>query len=422
MTTDTLAVSTPNTPAGISRPISGQSDNLPDQYKSAFRSPHTNDVPHDRALVEQMLQTIRSAGRNRLNPSETEQLLVAYGVSTSGIQFATHLDQHGANRVITVENSLGTTHQDTTRDEAYDLIISSHVDRQCGPVLSLHTDKSPPGVFQNRALALPPLTTEMASRMIERTGVAATLKGIDDRSRRALEELDQLLVRVGQLVVEQHWINEVLLNILVVSPTGLLVYDAQVTVYDATVQVEDLPALAIHPYPSQYVRQWMLKRGIPVTIRPIRPEDEPLMIRFHETLSEQTVEMRYFGPQKLSQRIAPEQLLRIRCVDYDREMVLLVEQRDPNTGDRAILGFGCLITLSRSNDAEIALLVGDAWQGQGVGSELLRRLSQIGRDKNLARIVGEVLPDNQVALKILSRFGFQLHRSISEPVRVVLDL
>jgi hypothetical protein len=89
MTTDTLAVRTPNTPAGISPPISGQSDNLPDPYKPAFRSAHTNDVVHDRVLVEQMLQTIRSAGRTRLDPSEIEQLLVAYGVSTPGIQFAT---------------------------------------------------------------------------------------------------------------------------------------------------------------------------------------------------------------------------------------------------------------------------------------------------------------------------------------------
>jgi hypothetical protein len=212
MTTDTRAVRTPDTPAGISRSRSGQSDNLPDQYKPALRAPHTNDIAHDRALVEQMLQMIRSAGRTRLIPSEIEQLLVAYGVSTPGIQFATHLDQHGANRVIMVEDSVDTTHQDATKDETYDLIISSHVDRQCGPVLSLHTDKSLPRVFQDRALALPPLTTEMASRMIERGGVAATLKGNDDRTQPGLEELDQLLVRVGQLVVEQHWIKEVLLK------------------------------------------------------------------------------------------------------------------------------------------------------------------------------------------------------------------
>jgi acetyltransferase len=159
-----------------------------------------------------------------------------------------------------------------------------------------------------------------------------------------------------------------------------------------------------------------------VTIRPIRPEDEPLMVTFHETLSEQSVALRYFGPQKLSQRIAHEQLLRLCFVDYDREMVLVVEQRDPMTSQRSILGVGCLIKLHHSNDAEVALLVSDAWQGQGIGSELLRRLIQVGRDEELARLVGDVLPDNQVMLRILSRFGFQLHRSLAEPVQVMLAL
>jgi acetyltransferase len=289
-------------------------------------------------------------------------------------------------------------------------------------VLSLRADRPLPGVFQDRALALPPLTTGMARRMVERTGIAAMLTETDDCTRRSLETLDQLLICVSQLIAEQRWIKELLLRLLVVPQVGLLVLDAQVVLYDAAVQADDLPALAIRPYPVQYVTEWMLRDGTPVTIRPIRPEDEPLMVRFHETLSEQTVELRYFGPQKLSQRVAPEQLLRIRCVDYDREMVLLVEQRDPITGERAILGLGCLIKLHRSNDAEVALLVGDAWQGQGIGSELLRRLIQIGHDKGVARIIGEVLPDNQVMLRILPRFGFQLHRSMTGPVQVVLVL
>jgi acetyltransferase len=422
MTTDTLAVATPNMVAGISQVISGQSDNLCDRYEPLLQSPHIDDDAHDRALAGQMLQTVRAAGRTRLNPNEIEQLLAIYGISTMGIQLAARFDQRGEDSIGTVEYSPGTTQQDATIDDGYDFIIDSHVDRQCGPVLSLRAWRPLPEVFQNRALALPPLTTAMARRMLERTGISARLTGNDDRTRCSLEALDQLLIRVSQLIAEQHWIKELLLKLLVVPPAGLLVQDSQAVVYDAAVQADDLPALALRPYPAQYVTQWMLRDGTPVTIRPIPSEDEPLMVRFHETLSEQTVEMRYFGPQKLSQRIAPEQLLRIRCIDYDREMVLIVEYCDPTTGDRAMLGLGCLIKLHHSNDAEIALLVGDAWQGQGIGSELLRRLIQIGRDKGVARIIGEVLPDNQVVLRILPRFGFQLHRSITEPVRVGLDL
>jgi len=369
-----------------------------------------------------MLQTVRATGRTRLITNELEQLLATYGIVAMGIQSATNLDQRGDDSIAAVEYAPGTSQQDATIDEGYELIIGSYVDRQCGPVLSLRADRPLPGVFQDRALALPPLTTGMARRMVERTGIAAMLTETDDSTRRSLETLDQLLICVSQLIAEQRWIKQLLLRLLVVPQVGLLVLDAEVVLYDAAVQADDLPVLAIRPYPVQYVTEWMLRDGTPVTIRPIRSEDEPLMVRFHETLSEQTVEMRYFGPQKLSQRIAPEQLLRMRCVDYDREMVLVVEQRDPTTGDRAILGLGCLIKLSHSTDAEIALLIGDVWQGQGIGSELLRRLIQIGRDKGLARIIGEILPDNHVALRILPRFGFELHRSISEPVRVMLDL
>jgi acetyltransferase len=422
MTTDGLAVATSITVAGISRSVSGQSDSLRDRHEPLLRSPHINDDAHSCALLEQTLQTVRAAGRTRLNTNEIEQLLATYGIVAMGIQSATNLDSRGDDWISAVEYAPGTTQQDATIDEGYEFIIGSHVDRQCGPVLSLRADRPLPGVFQHRALALPPLTTGMARRMVERTGIAAMLTETDDRTRRSLETLDQLLICVSQLIAEQRWIKQLLLRLLVVPQVGLLVLDAEVVLYDAAVQADDLPVLAIRPYPVQYVTEWMLRDGTPVTIRPIRPEDEPLMVRFHETLSEQTVELRYFGPQKLSQRVAPEQLLRIRCVDYDREMVLLVEQRDPIIGERAILGFGCLIKLHRSNDAEVALLVGDAWQGQGIGSELLRRLIQIGRDTGVARIIGEVLPDNQMMLRILPRFGFKLHRSMTGPVQVVLVL
>ena len=111
MTTDTLDISRPNTLAGIAQAISGQHDNLPDQYKPALRSPHTNDVGHQRALVEQMLQKIRSAGRTRLNPSESEQLLITYGISALETQSALRLDLRSEESLDTVELSPTTTQQ-----------------------------------------------------------------------------------------------------------------------------------------------------------------------------------------------------------------------------------------------------------------------------------------------------------------------
>ncbi len=110
--------------------------------------------------------------------------------------------------------------------------------------------------------------------------------------------------------------------------------------YDADMPEAALPRPAIRPYPTQYVTPWTLKDGTPVTIRPIRPEDEPLMVAFHATLSERSVYMRYFSPLQLSQRIAHERLTRICFVDYDRQTALVVEHHDQATGERQILGLG----------------------------------------------------------------------------------
>ena len=127
-----------------------------------------------------------------------------------------------------------------------------------------------------------------------------------------------------------------------------------------TVREEDLPKPAIRPYPSQYVWPWKLRNGSEVTIRPIRPEDEPLMVEFHKTLSERTVYMRYFSSLSLRRRVDHERLLRICFGGYDREIVLVAEGKT-SAGERKILGVGRLNKLGTDNNqAEVAVLVSDA--------------------------------------------------------------
>src|ERR1700749_2100765 len=92
-----------------------------------------------------------------------------------------------------------------------------------------------------------------------------------------------------------------------------------------------MPNPAIRSYPTQYVGRWTTKDGTPLTLRPIRPEDEPLMVKFHGTLSEQTVLYRYFGLPKLEQRVAHERLTRICFNDYDREIALVAIRQSPET-------------------------------------------------------------------------------------------
>jgi acetyltransferase len=166
-----------------------------------------------------------------------------------------------------------------------------------------------------------------------------------------------------------------------------------------------------------------MKNGTEVTLRPIRPEDEPLMAKFHETLSDRSVYMRYFSSLSLSSRVAHERLVRICFVDYDRVMALVVDQKDKTTGQHRILGVSRLVKLHTKTEGEVAILVSDQCQKQGLGTELLRRTVQIGRDEKLGSVFAEMLRDNVAVQSIFKKVGFRL-RLLGDPssISAVLEL
>lgn len=159
-----------------------------------------------------------------------------------------------------------------------------------------------------------------------------------------------------------------------------------------------------------------MKDGTPVTIRPIRPEDEPGMVRFHETLSERSVYYRYFHMMNLEQRTTHERLRRICFIDYDREMVLVAERRNSETGESEILGVGRMSKVQWINEAEVAVLVSDKWQGRGLGKELLARLLIVGANEKLDRLTAEILPDNRDVMHVCEKLGFSLEHSLEDEV------
>jgi acetyltransferase len=229
-----------------------------------------------------------------------------------------------------------------------------------------------------------------------------------------MADLEQLMVAFSQLVVEQRWIKEIDINpLLAIPPTsvnsgGLIALDARIVLHPPEIQAEQLPKLAIRPYPTQYVGQWTMKNGTPVTIRPIRPEDEPLMVQFHQTLSEESVYFRYFHLIKLSQRITHERLTRICFIDYDREMALVAEYHNPETSTPQILAVGRLSKLQGTDTAEFAMLVSDRHQCQGLGTEMVRRLLQVGREEKIAMITANILADNYGMQRVCEKLGFRL--------------
>jgi len=163
----------------------------------------------------------------------------------------------------------------------------------------------------------------------------------------------------------------------------------------------------IRPYPAQYIWECRLKDGTPVTIRPIRPEDEPLMVQFHATLSERSVYLRYFCSLSLRTRVEHERLVRICFPNYEHGFALVADRENPQTGKHEILGVGRFSAID-DDEAEVAVLVSDQWQGRGLGMELVAAVIRVAREEKFQRLSAEILRDNLATQVLFKKAGFHL--------------
>ncbi|MBZ5593166.1 MAG: bifunctional acetate--CoA ligase family protein/GNAT family N-acetyltransferase [Acidobacteriia bacterium] len=428
--------------------------NLRGLYETPALPPESDSTAPEQ--VAALIAEVRKSGRTLLTESESKQLLALYGIPTvrtvvastpdDAVKFAgeigypvvlklhsetiTHktdvggvqldlADEKAVRRAWTaIETGVGekagaghfqgVTVQPMISRDGWELIVGSSIDPQFGPVLLFGSGGMLVEVYKDRALALPPLNTTLARRMMEQTKIFTALEGVRGKKPVPLAELDQLLVRFSRLVVEQPWIKEIDINPLLASSERLIALDARVIVFGQETREQDLPRTAIRPYPLQYEGDWTTKDGTHVAIRPIRPEDEPMMVAFHERLSERSVYFRYFHLLNLSQRTAHERLTRMCFIDYDRAMALVAERENPATGEREILGIGRLTRLHGMKEAEMAVLISDDFHGRGLGTELLRRLIEICRKEKMERMVADILAENRTMQHICERLGFRL--------------
>jgi acetyltransferase len=238
-----------------------------------------------------------------------------------------------------------------------------------------------------------------------------------------LAALEELLVRFSRLVTEQRWIKEIDINPLLASPERLIALDARVVVYGKDTDRSELPRLAIRPYPSRYEKPLALGDGTEIKIRPIRPEDEPLLVNFHNTLSERSVYLRYFHWMKLEQRTEHERLTRMCFIDYDRQMAFVAERDDPITGERQIVAVGRLVKSHAAEEAELAVIVSDGFQRRGIGTGIVRQLVEFARAEKLQRITASMLFENRAMQKVFERLGFRIQQGAdSESIEAELIL
>jgi acetyltransferase len=454
----------PDTAARVFDYMAHYSENLRLLYETPMPVGGNGQAAVERERAEKIIKYARSSGRTILTEYESKQLLSCYGIPTVATHIATTQDEAvkaaeaigypvvlklhsetithktdvggvqlnlgdaeavrtayaGIQRSVSEKASaadfLGVTVQPMAKLEGYELILGSSIDPQFGPVLLFGLGGQLVEVFKDRALGLPPLTTTRARRMMERTKIYTALKGVRGRDPVDLPGLERLLVRFAQMVTEQRWVKELDINPLLASPEKLLALDARVVLFDKETTEAELPKLAIRPYPIQYVGTWTAKDKTRVTIRPILPEDEALLAKFHTVLSDRTVFMRYLKPIMLQERVMHERLARICHVDYDREIALVAEKTE-ESGEASVMGIVRLSKIHGTNEARLSTLIGDPYQGIGLGGELVRRGLEVARKEGLSRLSAVLTADNQVMLHIFKKLGFTIQPLEDEALR-----
>ena len=333
------------------------------QYSSNLRALYETPVlltgsPEEirRERVETILREVREAGRTLLTQVEAKEILSSYGIPVVEIRLAKNeedavaflhssvvlkgdsevaRDKGAADQVKfdsrapaemrtayrSIQKQVGNladadafqavTVQPMISSDGVELILGKRIDPNFGPIILFGAGGQLVEVWCDRAIGLPPLNATLAKRLMERTRIYAALNGGVGRPQADLDALEKLLIRFSQLVAEQPLIKEIDVNPLLASPRGVIVLDARMILAEPDQPAATLSGLVIRPYPTQYVHEWKLADGTPIVIRPIRPEDEPLTIDFHKSLSEETVHLRYFGFLKGEALITHERLVQI---------------------------------------------------------------------------------------------------------------
>ena len=294
--------------------------------------------------------------------------------------------------------------------DSTELILGVADDPLFGPVILFGEGGVAVEVIRDRALGLPPLNAVLARDLMARTRVWRRLQGYRDRPPARIDAVVDALVKVSQLVADIPEVRELDINPLIASAEGVVAVDARIRVGAAAGR-----RLAIRPYPKALERRAALPDGLPVFIRPMRPEDAPLLQAMVERMTPNDIRLRFFTPLR---RLPPQMSARLTQIDYDREMALAAIAEEPDAEGRprpAMLG-GVRISADPDNRrAEYAVAVRSDMKGRGLGRALMEAILAYAASRGIGEVYGEVLRENVNMLALCDELGFQRREVPDEP-------
>ena len=336
-----------------------------------------------------IIQRAIDGGGRLLNDEDSKALLTAYGIPAGG---------------------------GVTGTPGYELMLGVRRDPGFGPVLLCGAGGMVGKIFRDCALALPPLNRVHARQLIEASRAYQLLKGNQDELPALLLLIEEILIRLSQLVTDLPEVVELEINPLILNAHAAAAMSAWVAVEPADVAAPQ--HLVISSYPSQYEMETVTRGGMEIFLRPIKPEDAPLLVEFFHALSPTSVYYRFFSPLP---ELPLSMLTRFTQIDYDRDIVVVAIKQ--TSGGERILGVVRLMSDPDVTSAEFAITVGDAWQKEGIGTALLEHAIHIAKERGVQFIWGIVLPENKGMLALARSHGFIAKKLVgSKDYEVRIDL
>jgi acetyltransferase len=287
----------------------------------------------------------------------------------------------------------------------YELLIGCKKDSIFGPAIVFGMGGVAVEVFKDTKVGLPPLNMALAMRMIRDTKIYKLLKGYRNMPGVDIQAIQFLLYKFSYLVVDFPEIKEIDINPFAVDEHGGIVLDAKVILDRKVMESEVKPYshLIISPYPKEYMAKFKMDGGKTAEIRPIRPEDEPLEAEMFKTFSKETQRQRFFG---MVGEVSHDLLQRYTQIDYDREIALIALVREGK--EKKMAGVVRLIADPYNEAAEFAVVVGDPWQGRGLGGKFTHYILEIARQRGIKRVHAKFLRDNAAIKRIFEKEGFEI--------------
>lgn len=297
----------------------------------------------------------------------------------------------------------GVTLQPYFSSPDFEILMGAKRDTGFGPVILFGMGGIFTEVLKDRSLGLPPMNRLLALRLMQETKVYTLLKGYRNRPAADMEKLEEMIIRLSQLLIDFPEIAELDMNPVLIKDGSPVAVDARIRISPT-----DVPSslhLVIGPYPEADESHMLSADGHKIFIRPVKPEDAPLFTALFKTLTPTTIYYRFFGMLK---GLNPEMLARFTQIDYDREIALVALDEEAQTD--SMLGVARIIGEPDGKTGEFSVLVGDAWQGKGIGSSLLEKCLAIAEKQGFKTVHGIVLGENRNMLALGKKLGFEIGR------------